>query len=810
MKFYLLVTPINILGSAINNYFNFHFLATSILMTRITKLFISFVVLVSSTGLVFGQKEFYNNNKFKQLDEELPTPNVYRTGSGAPGHEYWQQKADYVIEASIDEKLHRLTGAETVTYYNNSPDVLTYLWIQLDQNMRATDSDTYKIRQNKVGKSVNINQLAGIDGFPEYDGGHKIQKVTDASGNPIKYTINKTMMRLDLPQALNPGEKVTFNIDWYYNINDRLLMGGRGGYETFAEDGNTIYTITQWFPRMAVYDDFNGWQHKQFLGNGEFALTFGDYDVKITVPSDHIVASTGELQNPDEILTEEQKKRFEESKTADKPVVIVSQKEAEKKEKTVESGTKTWHYKAKNVRDFAFGSSRKFIWDAMGVDINGKTVMAMSYYPKEANPLYGQYSTEAVAHTLEVYSKYTIDYPYPVAISVEASNGMEYPMICFNYGRPEKDGTYSPRIKYGMISVIIHEVGHNFFPMIINSDERQWTWMDEGLNTFCQYLAEQEWEVGYPSRRGPAENIVNYMKGEKNNITPIMTNSESIKQFGNNAYGKPATALNILRETIMGRELFDYAFKEYAERWAFKHPKPADFYRTMEDASGVDLDWFWRGWFYTTEAVDISIEDVTFVELDTQDPKVEEAKRKAKRDAQPKDITTIHNEEINLSRRVDRKPELKDFYNSYDELDANYEDYEKYKKYQSSLNKNDKAWIASNKHLYEVKFKNVGGLVMPIIVELQYEDGTSEKKYIPAEIWKKDDIVVSKVFVCDKPVVQFVLDPNRETADIDTENNYFPRQNQMSRFQLYKSGANQPRSYDSGRLNPMQKAKKKK
>ncbi|WP_044203918.1 M1 family metallopeptidase [Flammeovirga sp. OC4] len=779
-------------------------------MTRITKLFISFVVLVSSTGLVFGQKEFYNNNKFKQLDEELPTPNVYRTGSGAPGHEYWQQKADYVIEASIDEKLHRLTGAETVTYYNNSPDVLTYLWIQLDQNMRATDSDTYKIRQNKVGKSVNINQLAGIDGFPEYDGGHKIQKVTDASGNPIKYTINKTMMRLDLPQALNPGEKVTFNIDWYYNINDRLLMGGRGGYETFAEDGNTIYTITQWFPRMAVYDDFNGWQHKQFLGNGEFALTFGDYDVKITVPSDHIVASTGELQNPDEILTEEQKKRFEESKTADKPVVIVSQKEAEKKEKTVESGTKTWHYKAKNVRDFAFGSSRKFIWDAMGVDINGKTVMAMSYYPKEANPLYGQYSTEAVAHTLEVYSKYTIDYPYPVAISVEASNGMEYPMICFNYGRPEKDGTYSPRIKYGMISVIIHEVGHNFFPMIINSDERQWTWMDEGLNTFCQYLAEQEWEVGYPSRRGPAENIVNYMKGEKNNITPIMTNSESIKQFGNNAYGKPATALNILRETIMGRELFDYAFKEYAERWAFKHPKPADFYRTMEDASGVDLDWFWRGWFYTTEAVDISIEDVTFVELDTQDPKVEEAKRKAKRDAQPKDITTIHNEEINLSRRVDRKPELKDFYNSYDELDANYEDYEKYKKYQSSLNKNDKAWIASNKHLYEVKFKNVGGLVMPIIVELQYEDGTSEKKYIPAEIWKKDDIVVSKVFVCDKPVVQFVLDPNRETADIDTENNYFPRQNQMSRFQLYKSGANQPRSYDSGRLNPMQKAKKKK
>ncbi|WP_317040955.1 M1 family metallopeptidase [Flammeovirga pacifica] len=779
-------------------------------MTNTIKMYATIFFTMVCIPFVYGQKEFYNNNKFKQLDEELPTPNVYRTGSGAPGAEYWQQKADYVIEASIDEKLHRLNGKETVTYFNNSPETLTYLWIQLDQNMRATDSDTYKIRQNKLKKGTNINQLAAIDGFPEYDGGHKIQKVTTSDDQDLKYTINKTMMRIDLPTPLKSGENFSFKIDWYYNINDRLLMGGRGGYETFAEDGNTIYTITQWFPRMAVYDDFNGWQHKQFLGNGEFALTFGDYDVKITVPSDHIVASTGELQNPDDILSETEKKRFDEAKKSDKPVVIVTQKEAEKKEKTQASDTKTWHYKAENVRDFAFGSSRKFIWDAMGVDINGKTVMAMSYYPKEANPLYGQYSTEAVAHTLEVYSKYTIDYPYPVAISVEASNGMEYPMICFNYGRPEKDGTYSPRIKYGMISVIIHEVGHNFFPMIINSDERQWTWMDEGLNTFCQYLAEQEWEDGYPSRRGPAENIVPYMKGEKDNITPIMTNSESLKQFGNNAYGKPATALNILRETIMGRELFDYAFKEYAERWAFKHPKPADFYRTMEDASAVDLDWFWRGWFYTTEAVDISIANVTVQDLDSQDPKVEVAKKKAERDNQPKQITTIHNEEIKLETRVDKRPELKDFYNSYDPLDADIEDYDNYKKYQSKLNKKDKEWLASKHFVYQLDFENVGGLVMPIIVELQYADGTSDKKYIPAEIWKMDDKVVSKVFVCEKEVTQFVLDPNRETADVDTENNYYPRKPEVNRFKLYKSGANQPRTYDSGNLNPMQKAKKNK
>ncbi len=566
-------------------------------------------------------------NKFAQLDQLLPTPNEYRTASGAPGHNYYQQKADYKIEVELNDENQKISGKETITYTNNSPDALDYLWIQLDQNMRAEDSDTKLISIEKMENFKSIESIQSKE-F-KFDGGFKIEEVKSNSGQDLKYFINKTMLRIDLEKPLAPNSSISFNIKWWYNVNDRMKIGGRSGYEHFEENDNYLYTIAQWFPRMCVYNDIEGWQNKQFLGRGEFTLPFGDYEVKITVPSDHVVGATGVLQNQSSVMTSEQRSRMKEAKSSDKPVLIITQDEAEEAEKKKEKGLKTWIFKAKNVRDFAFASSRKFMWDAQGVEINGKTVLAMSYYPKEGNPLWERYSTKLVAHTLETYSKYTVDYPYPVAISVHSKwIGMEYPMICFNGGRPNADGTYSKSTKYGMWGVIIHEVGHNFFPMIINSDERQWTWMDEGLNTFVQYLTEQEWERGYPSRRGPAYLIADYMRGDKDYISPIMTNSESIWQFGNNAYGKPATALNILRETIMGRELFDYAFKTYCERWKFKHPTPADFFRTMEDASAVDLDWFWRAWFYTTDHVDISMDKVNWMEVSSNDP--EKVKQKLK------------------------------------------------------------------------------------------------------------------------------------------------------------------------------------
>ena len=756
--------------------------------------------------LIIAQ-ENTNNNKFRQLGQDLPTPNVYRAASGAPGHQYWQQQVDYEIDIELNDETQRIDGSEVITYTNNSPDVLTYLWLQLDQNMRAKDSDTYKISESSIRDKMSAGQIENLVGS-KFDGGFKIESVKDVNDNPLPYTINKTMMRVDLPRALKPGEKYSFKIDWWYNINDRMKMGGRSGYEYFEEDDNYLYTIAQFYPRMVMYNDVYGWQHKQFLGRGEFTLCFGDYTVNITVPADHIVASTGTLQNADEILTKKQQKLFEEAKTATEPVIIVSQDEAEEKETKRAKDKKTWTYYAENVRDFGFATSRKFIWDAMGVQFGDRTVMAMSYYPKEGNPLWEKYSTKAVAHTLDVYSKYTFDYPYPVAISVHAASiGMEYPMICFNFGRPEKDGTYSERIKYGMIGVIIHEVGHNYFPMIVNSDERQWTWMDEGLNSFLQYLTEQEWERGYPSRRGPAWKIVPYMSGDKSSISPIMTNSESIFQFGNNAYGKPATALNILRETVMGRELFDYAFKEYAQRWMFKHPTPADFFRTMEDASGMDLDWFWRGWFYTTDNVDIAITDVKWYNLKGNPD--EESKIAKKQRDERKYISDIRNKEEVKETVTERDPSTVDFYTTYDELNVLNLDRKEYEKYYNSLGEEEKALLEKGYNFYEIKFENVGGLVMPLIVEFEYTDGSREVRRIPAEIWKMlPHKEVTKVFVTEKEVRQITLDPYLETADTDTSNNYFPARQTLNRFELYQQRGGG--RYGSQGENPMQRAERDK
>ncbi len=759
------------------------------------------IIILLCGVVVYGQNE-YNNNKFKQLHEELATPNVYRSGSGAPGHQYYQNRADYFMEITLNDDKQQISGKEKITYHNASPDALDYIWIQLDQNMRANSSDSYKIRTGTM-EEMGFWTLTRMDNAENFDGGFKIEKVTNDQGNELPYVINKTMMRIDLEKTLAPGESVTFNMDWWYNINDRMKLGGRSGYEYFEEDDNYLYTIAQFYPRMCVYNDEVGWQNKQFLGAGEFTLPFGDYEVHLTVPSNHMVAATGELQNAKDILTTEQLNRLEKAKKEEvQPVFIVTEKEATKNEKSKANGTKTWVYKAENVRDFAFASSKKFIWDAMIVKQETKDVLAMSLYPKEGNPLWEQYSTKAVAQTLRTYSKHTFDYPYPVAISVHTHRiGMEYPMICFNGGRPDEDGTYSERTKYGMISVIIHEVGHNYFPMIVNSDERQWTWMDEGLNTFLQFLTEKEWDKNYPSRRGPAHQIVDYMAGDKSFISPIMTNSESIWQFGPNAYGKPATALNILRETVMGRELFDYAFKTYSQRWMFKHPTPADFFRTMEDASAVDLDWFWRGWFFTNDHVDISISDVKFFKLNSKNPAIEnKIKEQEEKELWEKDVTQNQNKKVGKSY-LEKDPTLIDFYNKYNQYQVTEEDKKTYEQFMESLTPQEKKILEADRNYYEVHFENVGGLVMPIILEFTFEDGSTELERIPAEIWRKDNYNISKVFVSEKEIISIQLDPNLETADTDVNNNSWPRTMTPSRFELFKD-------QHGGADNPMKKAQK--
>jgi hypothetical protein len=738
-----------------------------------------------------------HGNKFEQLGTILPTPNEYRTASGAPGPKYWQQRADYDIKATLDEKNLMLHGAETITYFNNSPDVLTYIWLQLDENEHSTTKNAGYPDGSSLGRGMSPAMIDNLEEAKTDNGlGVNILKITDLLGAKLKYTVNKTMMRVELPTALKPGQKFAFKVDWNYKITDRMTVGGRGGFEFFPEDGNHLFTMAQWYPRLAVYSDFQGWQHHQFTGRGEFALTFGNYKVAITVPSDHVVMATGACQNYPAVLSPAQLARWNKAQTSTEPVEVVTLEEAKKAEQTKATTQKTWVFNAENVRDFAFGSSRKFIWDALAANVEGKKVMCMSAYGKEAYGLYRPFSSKAVAHTIKTYSKFTIPYPYPVAQSIEASNGMEYPMICFNYGRTEKDGSYTEATKNGMLGVIIHEVGHNFFPMIVNSDERQWSWMDEGLNTYVEYLTEELYDNKFPSRRGPAFAIADYMKLPKDQLEPIMTNSENIIQFGPNAYAKPATGLNILRETIMGRDLFDYAFKEYSRRWAFKHPTPADLFRTIEDASAEDLDWFWRGWFYSIDPVDIAIDTVKHAVYDASIA-VPAARTMGPRSlAKPEvnsfeDISKIRNRnDKSIVFLTDVDTTLRDFYWRYD---RGLEPYDSVTKQPAmampaaeGLSDSEKAKYASA-NLYEVSFINKGGLVMPIILEFTFEDGTKETQRLPAQIWRKNENKVTKVFLTSKKAVSIQLDPMRETADIDESNNKWPNVSAPSKFALFKS-----------------------
>ncbi len=776
------------------------------------KIFILIFTVVISLSLT--AQDIRNNpgsnhaNRFEQLGTILPTPNEYRTASGAPGNKYWQQRCDYDITCELDEERRILFGKETITYTNNSPDVLSYLWLQLDENEHSSVNNADYPSESKMPTSLSPDDILRLKGIQDKEYGVNITKLTSATGQSLSYTINKTMMRVDLPIALKPGQQYVLKIEWNYNIIERTKYGGRGGFENFPEDGNDLFTITQWFPRLCVYSDFQGWQNHQFTGRGEFALVFGNYKVAITVPADHVVMATGECKNYPEVLTAEQLSRWQKSQNAKDVVEIVTLAEATEREKKRSKLKKTWIFKADMVRDFAWGSSRKFIWDAMPEYVEGKKIMCMSAYGKEAYNLYRKFSTKVVAHTIKTYSKFTIPYPYPVAQSIEAANGMEYPMICFNFGRTEKDGTYTEATKNGMIGVIIHEVGHNFFPMIINSDERQWSWLDEGLNTFCQYLTEQYWDENFPSQRGPAYKIVDYMKLPKDKLEPIMTNSENINQFGPNAYAKPATALNILRETIAGRELFDFAFREYSRRWAFKHPTPADFFRTMEDATAIDLDWYWRGWFYNTDPCDISLDTVKWAKLSQTDQvKAEsiffnEPVKKPLLDTFT-DISKIRNrQDKSIITKTSTDVSLQDFYWKYGRglASADTNSFKIVQTPPDALTVSEKNQIAGNLNLYELTFSNKGGLVMPIIIEWTYKDGTKDTTRIPAQIWRKNELMVTKVFALDKEVASIKLDPLKETADIDVSNNSWPAVTSPSGFQLYKG-----RYKVTGTGNSMQK-----
>ena len=725
-------------------------------------------VLAQDSTAIQGHK---NNNKFKQLYEEFATPNRFRTASGAPGVDYYQQQVDYKMDIELDDANTKLYGKETITYTNNSPDALPYLWVQLDQNIRNENDMSGAKNPSGAPKFRRVDSFVDEFTGEKFVGGFNVEEVKDANGRPLRHTINQTMMRVDLPDPIPSGGKFTFSIKWWYKINNHVTNRARSGYEYFEEDDNRAYVIAQFFPRLAVYNDVEGWQNYQFWGNGEFALNFGNYEVNITVPADHVMEATGTLQNPKEVLSRTEYQRYKKAlNTFDKPVMIVTQDEVIEKEKVKSEKKRTWRFVAENVRDFGFATSRRFIWDMMSVKVGGKNVIAASLYPKEGNPLWEEYSTKVVAHTLDVYSKYTFDYPYPKAVSVHAKNqGMEYPMICWNYGRPNEDGTYSDRTKYGMISVIIHEVGHNYFPMIVNSDERQWGWMDEGLDTFMQYLTEQEFQDDYPSRRGDPAKIVRYMSGDQDFISPIMSNPENVYQLGPNAYGKPATALNILRETVMGKELFDFAFKTYAQRWMFKHPTPEDFFRTMEDASAVDLDWFWRGWFYSTDVVDIGVKSVKQYYVSPK-PSQEVVDLLANYGMTAEDLGP------SVFMVADDSEEFTEDLTQGSPTD-----------HSEALAENLPEGKRLPKYFYEIEFEKPGGIVMPIIVEYSYADGSTERVTYPVQVWRKNDDAVRKLVTSDKELTGVTVDPDAATADVNLTNNAWPKEEADTDFDQFKA-----------------------
>jgi len=742
-------------------------------------------------------------DKFRQLDEIWPTPTRTRNAAGAPGQDYWQQQVDYRIEVILDERARRITGSETVSYHNNSPDTLRYLWLQLEQNLFREDSVDHRTRTLAEAERITFDDVHRLQFLADHEGGHRLTRVETINGEALDYRVHGTQLRIDLPSPLGPGQTFRFRIDWNYDLVEEDAVNARAGYEHFPEDGNDIFLLAQWFPRLQAYSDYEAWHNREFIGDGEFTLEFGDYEVAITVPADHVVSATGTLSNPDAVLTAEQRARLAQARKADKPVYVVTPEEAAENEGARADGTRTWRFEAPGVRDFAWASSRKFIWDAQGHEQPGAEhplVMAMSFFPKEGDPLWSRYSTQAVIHTMEVYSRFSFDYPYPVAQSVNGPvGGMEYPMITFNGPRtdPQEDGTrtYTRGEKEFLISVVIHEIGHIYFPMTVNSDERQWTWMDEGINTFLQFIAEQEWDPAYRSERGEPRLIAEYMLSEDQ--VPIMTNSESLLQFGNNAYAKPATALVILRETILGRELFDFAFREYARRWKFKRPRPYDLFRTLEEASGVDLDWFWRGWFYSTDHVDISLDRVLRLKVDSKDPDVEYPKLRDTFEGEPPSRTDQRNAEAGTPPRVERLPWLADFYDKNDPYTVSNKDRNDYQEYLESLHdptRTDPDWkrkvleraVADDLNYYVLEFSNLGGLVMPIILELSYADGTQELLTLPAEIWRRDPRFVRYLLPRKEELASVVVDPYWETADTNVENNHYPRRIIPSRLELFE------------------------
>jgi hypothetical protein len=543
-----------------------------------------------------------DSSPFRRL--ALTPPSAVRGADGAPGPGYWEQRADYVIRATLDTAARAVRGEETITYTNNSPDTLRYVWLQVDQNLFTDTSRGAVIFGQVPGSSP-----AAASGAQSTGSGVRLLKVAQAAaavrGKPagkstdLRYLVNGTVMRVDLARPLPPKGRQQFELAWSFPFP---AAGNRMGVEDI--DGSPVFEVAQWYPRMVVYDDVRGWNTEQYYGRGEFYLEYGSFDVSLTVPADMLVAATGTLRNPDEVLTAAQRARLARARTSSETVVIRGKDEIgdPSSRPPTTYPTFTWHFTADSVRDFAWAAARHFVWDAVGVN-DGRT-LAMSFYPPSAEPAWKE-SSQYAKTALENYSQQWVPYPYPVAINVNGiEGGMEYPMIVFCHERVDPVALYS---------VTDHELGHTWFPMVVGSNERLFGWMDEGFNSFINhYNFPKRWpDKPLPLARGVQSTYLkNAMSGQEQPIMIPADRALTIENWRQALYNKPAVGLVLLRDHITSPERFDPAFREYIRRWSYKHPTPADFFRTMESGLGEDLSWFWRSWFFTTEQLDQVVDSV--------------------------------------------------------------------------------------------------------------------------------------------------------------------------------------------------------
>lgn len=695
---------------------------------------------------------------FSPLGSLVDPPSATRGADGRPTSTYWQQHIAYDIDATLDVERRVINAQAELRYTNNAPQALDAIWFEISPEATTKDAIAHRSATINVD-SASVRDLRGLREQEERGGGLVVSSVADSEDRPLAFEARGTQLRVALPRPLASGQTVRIKLAWRVALVDLDRKGGRTGYMLLSS-GDPIFHIAQWYPQPVAFTDYGGWRNVPFVDHGEFAPELGDYNVSLTLPAGQLVAATGVLTNEADVLTGVERTRLARLRQG-KVTEIVTAAEAATKRRSSE--TRTWRFAARNVRDFALAASLRYRWDATLAGTSA--VRAMTFYPSEASALWRPLALPAIGHALDVYGRMTFDYPYPVVQAAFGPNdGMEHTMLAFSRYPPDgPNGTYSRERKRDFLWVLTHEVGHNWFPLIVNSDERAWTWMDEGLTSYLETLATLEWSGDYTTRPNlPA------MLGAEREATgrqPPMTPANAVVDLFPTQYHRPAAALQVLRELVLGRETFDRAFRAYARAWMFKRPTPGDFFRTINQESGADLDWFWRAWFFSTDHVDLSLERVAALRLVAVPADAIPAPADA---TPPANLTVLRNAAEGRRLMVEQVPRLADAYDRIPErtLAGATPSAHAVVDVQRTLDALGQGGV-----FYELDIRNRGGVVSPVPIRIDYRDGTSERYVVPVELWFGDTKRAQHILWRAKSIRSVTLDPDAATGDVDRGNN---------------------------------------